>query len=532
MADAKLEVELRARDEATKTLQGLDKQLDKIGKTAKTIGIGMVAAGGAIVGAAVMSLKAYAQMGDEVQKMALRTGFATESLSELRHIAQISGTELNSVELGIRRMSGAILDASEGLETYERAFRQLGLNAEELRAMKPEEAFWTISNAIANLDNEIEKSAIAMDIFGRSGTQLLPMLAQGADGIEKLRQEAHELGIVFDTEAANAAAEFKDNIQRLNSSLDGLKFTIAEALLPTVDKYLTGITSVIKNIRKWADANPELSSQLISFGTTLAGISLTMGTMILVLPKLVTLFRTFGASAKLVTGALGGLALGFSMVAYGAMELYSNSQQRQKAQELEARAIEETEKALRGEANELYEVLSEAKALGFKLDENSEAWLKETEAVRGATGATSDYNDEVAKSIELTIEQIAAMESLRQNMSAIAGLFPGGVPEEAMAKLAKYLPGYEEAIASQEALRYAGGLSGYQHGGVIDEPTLLYGLSSRRTYAIAGERGREFVSPSGREEVVIHNHLYLDGSEILDFIERGLVNRVRLGRGL
>ncbi|KKK73749.1 hypothetical protein LCGC14_2890710, partial [marine sediment metagenome] len=92
-----------------------------INKHKKAIGVAMVGMGVAAIGAAAASVKAFASMGDEVQKMAIRTGLSTEALSELRHAAEISGASLTTIEKGIKKMSKTIVDADEGMATYIRS---------------------------------------------------------------------------------------------------------------------------------------------------------------------------------------------------------------------------------------------------------------------------------------------------------------------------------------------------------------------------------------------------------------------------
>ncbi|KKK86071.1 hypothetical protein LCGC14_2766890, partial [marine sediment metagenome] len=177
----------------------------------KAIKVAALAAGAAIVGMGIKSVMTFAKMGDEVQKMAKRTGFSTEALSELRFVAEQSGASLNMLEKAVRKQAKTILDATDGLTTYVRVFDRLGLKAEELIQMKPEEAFFKIANAVAEVENEQIRAATASDLWGgRVGTMLLPMLDAGAQGIADLRQEAHDLGLVFDQLSADKAARLTD----------------------------------------------------------------------------------------------------------------------------------------------------------------------------------------------------------------------------------------------------------------------------------------------------------------------------------
>jgi hypothetical protein len=217
-------------------------QMRKIGKVAAV-------AGAAVVGAFGLMIKSYIKAGDEVHKMALRTGFSTDALSELKYAAEISGTTLESLEKGVKKMSKTILDASDGLMTYVRAFDRIGLKAEELIELSPEDQFDRIARAIASVENPTIRAATAQEIFGRAGTQLLPLFAAGEEGLEKLRKKAHELGIVFDQEAADKAAALTDALTTLKGSITGVTMGIAEKMVPALTVMVEAISTSMTNIK-------------------------------------------------------------------------------------------------------------------------------------------------------------------------------------------------------------------------------------------------------------------------------------------
>jgi len=226
-------------------MKAFGNQMKKIGKVAAV-------AGAAVVGAVGLMVKSYVKAGDEVHKMALRTGFSTEKLSELKYAAEISGASLETLEKGVKKMAKTILDASKSggaLATYVRAFEQIGLTAEELIDLSPEDQFDKIARAIANVENPTIRAARAQDIFGRAGTQLLPLFAEGAEGLDKLRKKAHELGLVFDQEAANKAAALNDAITSLKGSVTGVTREIAGALVPTLRILVDTATDVMVDVR-------------------------------------------------------------------------------------------------------------------------------------------------------------------------------------------------------------------------------------------------------------------------------------------
>jgi len=296
----------------------LDKGMQGIGNTIKShqkaIGLGMTAAGGAILAAGALSIKTFAEMGDEVQKMALKTGLSTEALSELRHAAETSGTSLEGIEKGVKRMASTLLDAEMGLSTSVDALNELGLSVEDFKGLSPEEAFIKFMEAIASVEDPLKRSALAQDIFGKSGVDLLPMMENGSQGLAKLRQEAHDLGIVFDQEAANKAAEFSDAMDRMDKSVSGVKMAIAEQLIPALMPLIDNITAIIKQVTTWAKEHPELT-KVIVIGTAAFGALLTvLGLLLVLMPGITAATAAFGITLSaaiwpitLIVAAIAGL---------------------------------------------------------------------------------------------------------------------------------------------------------------------------------------------------------------------------------
>ncbi len=290
IGDAVLKVGVDTKD-MQKGLKGLGNQIKQ---HQKAIGIGMVAMGGAILAAGALSIKTFAEMGDEVQKMALRTGFSTEALSELRHAAEISGTSLTSVEKAVKRMSGTILDAQDGLETYIRAFQHIGIEVAELDGLDPEGQFLRIAEAIAEVEDPTKRAAIAQDIFGRAGTELLPLFAQGKEGLAELREEAHRLGIVFDQEAANKAAELTDALHKTEEAMSGMKMKIAEQLIPILIPLIDKVTALISGFTEWAKAHPALTKTIVISTAAFGALLFALGGLLLIMPGLTAATGAFG----------------------------------------------------------------------------------------------------------------------------------------------------------------------------------------------------------------------------------------------
>ncbi len=99
-------------------------KLKNLSKQMRTIGIGLTAAGVALAAPLIAATKAFTDFGDQVAKMARRTGFSTEAISELGFAAQISGADMGGLEKSVRRMSRAVIEAL-GISPEHRPSREL-----------------------------------------------------------------------------------------------------------------------------------------------------------------------------------------------------------------------------------------------------------------------------------------------------------------------------------------------------------------------------------------------------------------------
>ena len=236
----------KAESRLSKFKKKASKSLKAVGKASAALG---VAGGAALVAFGAKAVTSFADAGDEIHKMAERTGFGTEALSELKFAAEQSGASLEDVEKASKRMASTIFDAEQGLVGAEDALAALGLTAEDLKGISPETQFQIIADKLGAVDDASTKAAIAQDVFGRSGADLIPLMNEGAEGMAALRQEARDLGVVFSQDAANSAADFKDAQNELTSAVNGLFFAFGEELTPAITAFTRFLVGNLPAIR-------------------------------------------------------------------------------------------------------------------------------------------------------------------------------------------------------------------------------------------------------------------------------------------
>jgi TP901 family phage tail tape measure protein len=311
------EVVINVTADTSRAKAGLAGIADKM----KAVGRAATVAGGIITGIGVASITAFAKMGDEVHKMALRTGFSTEALSGLRVAAELSGTSLKGLETGLRRMSNVIMDAKAGLGESVDALNSLGVSVDDLIGKSPEQQFEILTMALADMSDKTAQVATATDVFGRAGTALLPMLADGAAGFKELTSKAAEMGVEFDQDAANSAARLTDSLGNLKASFQGVMFAIAEQLAPIISGLAEDVGTAISKISEWTDANPGLTKVIVLVTAAVGALLLVLGPLMMVLPGIVAIAPAVGAAFTIMMGPVGLIALAIAALVAGIIGL-------------------------------------------------------------------------------------------------------------------------------------------------------------------------------------------------------------------
>lgn len=260
------------RPTVSTTFNAIDKvtgPMKKITKNVKTFAVGATvafAATAAAAGKVVQSVNKFAEAGDEIAKTSRIIGLSVESLQELRFAADRSGVSADTFSTAMQKLNKNVGDLQAGTGTLTTLLNKTNpALAEQLKlAESNEEAFNLLVEQIANIENPMERAALAQAAFGRAGQDLIVMAENGVDGINALREEARKYGNVISTEAATASEQFVDSMTNMRSAIQGVK---NRALAPL----MTALQPVIQSISDWVAANQDLINQKIQNTITAIG---------------------------------------------------------------------------------------------------------------------------------------------------------------------------------------------------------------------------------------------------------------------
>ena len=300
----KVFVEVGANDSSlNRSLKRARARLKAFGASVRKLGVRAFAASAAILAPLAAATKIFASTGDQLDKMAARTGVSVEALSELGFAAEQSGADVETLENGIRVMQRTINDAQRGLSTATDAFAALGLSAQQLATLSPEDQFQAIADAISGVEDPSKRAALAMQVLGKSGTKLLPLLGN----IRELRQQASDLGLTISTKDASNAAVLSDTLSILGRTARVAAFEVGASLAPSIIDLSNRITSIIASATKWLRANRETVVLVAKVGVAigaLGGILITTGLAFTLLGVAVGGFATALAVASTVIAAI------------------------------------------------------------------------------------------------------------------------------------------------------------------------------------------------------------------------------------
>lgn len=196
-------------------------------------------------------VKQQIDFADNLNKSAQRTGVAVEQLSALGHAAELSDVSFGSLETGLQRFNRTMFEAGTGSKAQAAAFNEIGVSVKNVdgRLRPTIDVLGDVADIFAQMPNSAEKTARAIELFGRAGADLIPLLNAGKAGLQGFADEAERLGLIISSETAQRAEEFNDNLTRLKDIGIGLGNSLASVLLPALE----GTSRLLLDARDSAD---------------------------------------------------------------------------------------------------------------------------------------------------------------------------------------------------------------------------------------------------------------------------------------
>lgn len=212
-----------------------------------------------------------AAFADDILTQSVVTGISTDALQEYQYMAELVDVSVDTLTGSMARMIRNLNTARDGTGTAAEAFASLGISVTDCNGelRDSQTVFDEVITALGKMENETERDAAGMAIFGRSAQDLNPLIEAGAENIEAFRQEAHDMGYVLDSEALASLGAVDDSFQRLENSTTSVKNSIGIALAPVVESMAEKLVAFTQDSDK---VNAALVALSVALGIVAAAV--------------------------------------------------------------------------------------------------------------------------------------------------------------------------------------------------------------------------------------------------------------------
>jgi hypothetical protein len=305
-----------------------------IAKSFDSIGAAMAKIGVVLGGFAVTAINNAMNWGTAVAKLSHQTGMAAEDTSRFLAVAKSVGVSTDTAAMMFARLAMNINTASKSMATANAAgktsddvFTKLGIATVDLTtgAMKPmSDIFAEVKTKVAGMSDGWQKSAIEMELFGRSGTQLNSLLNMSQDQMQVVTDKAQAMGLIINDQQATAWVGLKRQVEAAKGSLTSIGISIGNDLMPQLQSLLNNVNSVT---RAFTSLDPQTRQNILSVIKIGAEIGVTSMAVSKAIGVIGGVTEAFGLM-RLATIAAAGPWVTLAVViggAINALDAYANA---------------------------------------------------------------------------------------------------------------------------------------------------------------------------------------------------------------
>lgn len=237
------------------------------------------ALGGLVAGLSVAAfgnwIKSAINAADETSKLASRVGIAVEEVAGLQLAFNLAGAGGNVMQTSLAKLAN---EADKNNSAFERLGIQTRNTDGTLRSTS--QILRDVSDRFANMDDGAQKTALAINLFGRAGAELIPLLNSGSDGLDDMDRMARKLGLTISEDTAKQAELFNDTLELVQTGLQGIATRVAAEMLPSLTNLASAFLGAMTEGDRLKNIAAILSTALKALFTVFIGLIEIVNTVI------------------------------------------------------------------------------------------------------------------------------------------------------------------------------------------------------------------------------------------------------------
>uniref|UniRef100_A0A6M3J6R1 Putative tail tape measure protein n=3 Tax=viral metagenome TaxID=1070528 RepID=A0A6M3J6R1_9ZZZZ len=254
----------------TRPLDAADKKINRTEGSLKRLIAGM--GGAATLYAFGRFIKSSIAMGDDLDKTSQQLSLTTVELQAFRHAANLSGVDAAGFGNAMGQLQLKAAQAARDGGRQAQVFRDLGIEITNSSGelLGGGELLRNVADAMQRTTNPTVRTAAAMELMGRSGRRMLPMLTGGREGMAAMEGELARLGGGASREFIAASVMMTDDLARMNVASMSLRSSLVTAIIPTLSRAVQWFTRVAAAVSTTGTASAATKPVVVALGTALA----------------------------------------------------------------------------------------------------------------------------------------------------------------------------------------------------------------------------------------------------------------------
>ena len=275
---------IKGVEDAKSSIESVKESCSKVSEAAAAAGKSLLEAFGVAFSTDKIAefIAKTAEMGEQIERSSAMLGVSTKSVQELGFIAKMTGGDADGLSLAMERLQVNLQKAQSGAGPAYQALQALGLSAKELSTLPLDQQLNKIADAVSKFADGGNKTAIVMELMGRAGAQMIPVLDQGSAGLDKFRASADNTGAVLSPLALGSLSALERSLVGFKAAVEGVAGALVAELAPALTQMVSGLTQVIGDVNVAIQTHTVWEREIIAITTgarELAQVLANLGTM-------------------------------------------------------------------------------------------------------------------------------------------------------------------------------------------------------------------------------------------------------------
>lgn len=270
------------------------------------------AAAGALTALGGITYKSM-QSADEMATLSKQVGISTDTIQKWSYASEL-------VDVSLDTMTGALKKVTKSMTGHEETWKKLGVSVTDGTGQmrSAEDVFYDTLQALSKVGNETERDQIAMDLFGRSASDLAGVIDDGGEALKQYGQEAEDLGLIMDTDTIGKLNEANDTVDKLKANM-GMSFaqlgaTLLETFGPALEKVAGFIATLTEKIRNLTPEQAEMIVKILAIVAVVGPLITVIGSIITGIGTLMTIIPLLAGPIGIVIAAIAAvIAIGVTL---------------------------------------------------------------------------------------------------------------------------------------------------------------------------------------------------------------------------